>query len=104
MSESETFYYIPSAIIVLQSFDTKTDVFWPKKAKNAMKNHILKPLTFTLIMFSSMQTVEIPQKLTIVLIILVDFFLTFTWAGKNDEKRGFNNFYFKSIKNICSHQ
>ena len=36
-----------------------------KEAKNAMKNHILKPLTFTLIMLSSKQTVEISQKLTV---------------------------------------
>ena len=36
-----------------------------KKAKNAMKNHILKPLTFCLIMLSSIQVVEIPLKLTV---------------------------------------
>ena len=51
---------------------TGTDVFRPKKAKNVMKNHILKPFTFTLIMLSSIQTVEISQKLTVVLIILVE--------------------------------
>ena len=33
--------------------------------KNALKNHILKPQTFTLIMLSSIQTAGIPQKLTV---------------------------------------
>ena len=36
-----------------------------KKAKHVMKNHILKPLTFTLIMLSSIQAVEISQKITV---------------------------------------
>ena len=36
-----------------------------------MKNHILKPPTFTLIMLSSIQPVRIPKKITVFLIILV---------------------------------
>ena len=40
--------------------------------KNVIKDHILKPPTFTLIMLSSIQTVKIPQELTDFLIILVE--------------------------------
>ena len=36
-----------------------------------MKNHILKPPTFTLIMLSSIQPVRIPKKISVFLIILV---------------------------------
>ena len=36
-----------------------------------MKNHILKPPTFTLIMLSSLQPARIPKKITVFLIILV---------------------------------
>ena len=70
-----------------------------KKAKNAMKNHILKPFTFTLIMLSSIQTVEIPQKLTVFFNISCRNFKCLRGTGKNDAKKG-----FKSIKNIFSHQ
>ena len=48
-----------------------TEVFWQKNAKKVMKNHILKPPTFTLIMLSSVQPVRIPKKITVFLIILV---------------------------------
>ena len=41
-------------------------------AKNVMKNHILKPPTFTLIMLLSIQPVKIPEKITVFLIILVE--------------------------------
>ena len=37
-----------------------------------MKNHILKPPTFTLIMVFSIQPVKIPEKITFFLIILVE--------------------------------
>ena len=37
-----------------------------------MKNHILKPPTFTLIMLLSIQPVKIPEKITVFLIILVE--------------------------------
>ena len=75
--------------------------FGQKKGKNAIKNHILKPLTFTLIMLSSIQTVEIPQKLTVFFNNSCRNFKFFRGTGKNaknDEKRG-----FKSIKDILSH-
>ena len=49
-----------------------TEVFWLKNAKNEIKNHILKPLTFTLIMLLSIQPVKIPEKITVFLIILVE--------------------------------
>ena len=41
-------------------------------AKNVMKNHILKPPIFTLIMLLSIQPVKIPEKITVFLIILVE--------------------------------
>ena len=41
-----------------------------EKGQKAMGNHILKPLTFTVIMLSSIQTVEIFQKLTLFLILV----------------------------------
>ena len=44
-----------------------TEVFWLKNAKKVMKNHILKPPTFTLIMLSSIQPVKIPEKITVFL-------------------------------------
>ena len=47
-----------------------TEVFWLKNAKNEIKNHILKPPTFTLIMLLSIQPVKIPEKITVFLIIL----------------------------------
>ena len=37
-----------------------------------MKNHILKPPSFTLIMLLSIQPVKIPVKITVFLIILVE--------------------------------
>ena len=37
-----------------------------------MKNHILKPPTFTLIMFLLIQPVKIPEKIIVFLIILVE--------------------------------
>ena len=37
-----------------------------------MKNHILKPPTFTLIMLLSIQPVKIPEKITVFSIILVE--------------------------------
>ena len=49
-----------------------TEVFWQKNAKNVMKNHILKPPTFTLITLLSIQSVKIPEKITVFLIILVE--------------------------------
>ena len=49
-----------------------TEVFWQKNAKNEMKNPILKPPTFTLIMLLSIQPVKIPEKITVFLIILVE--------------------------------
>ena len=42
-----------------------TEVFWKKNAKKVMKNHKLKPPTFTLIMLSSIQPVKIPEKITV---------------------------------------
>ena len=49
-----------------------TEIFWQKNAFFFMKNHILKPPTFTLIMLLSIQQVKIPEKRTVFLIILVE--------------------------------
>ena len=49
-----------------------TEFFLQKNAKNVMKNHILKPPTFILIMLLSIQPVKIPEKITVFLIILVE--------------------------------
>ena len=46
--------------------------FGKKNAKNVMKNPILKPPAFTLIMLLSIQPVKIPEKITVFLIILVE--------------------------------
>ena len=54
-----------------------------------MKNHILKPPTFILIMLLSIQPVKIPEKITV-------FFnnscrkFNFRGTGKNAKKRDFN--------------
>ena len=74
-----------------------TEVFWPKNAKNVMKNHILKPPTFTLIMLLSIQPVKIPEKIHVTVFFnnscrKFNFFLG---TGKNAKKWGFN-----PIKNI----
>ena len=67
-----------------------------------MKNHILKPPTFTLIMLLSIQPVKIPEKITVFLIILVEssiFSAGRAKMPKNAKKWGFN-----PIKNIFTHQ
>ena len=65
-----------------------TEVFWQKNAKNVMKNHILKPPTFALIMLLSIQPVKIPEKITVFLIILVEFQF-FPLDGQKCQKMGF---------------
>ena len=64
-----------------------------------MKNHILKPPTFTLIMLLSIQPVKIPEKITVFLIILVENSFFFRWTGKNAKQWGSN-----PIKNTFTHQ
>ena len=76
-----------------------TEVFWQKNAKNVMKNHILKTLTFTLIMLLPIQPVKIPEKITVVLIILVESSIFSVGRAKMPKKWGFN-----PIKNIFTHQ
>ena len=76
-----------------------TEVFWQKNAKNVMKNHILKPPTFTLIMLLSIQPVKIPEKITVFFNNSCRKFNLFRWTGKNAKKWGFN-----PIKNIFTHQ
>ena len=64
-----------------------------------MKNHILKPPTFTLIMLLSIQPVKIPEKITVFLIILVESSIFSVGRAKNPKKWGFN-----PIKNIFTHK
>ena len=64
-----------------------------------MKNHTLKPPTFTLIMLLSIQPVKIPEKITAFLYNSCRKFNFFRRTGKNAKKRGFN-----PIKNIFTHQ
>ena len=72
-------------------------MYFGQKTPKCNENHILKRLTFTLIMLSSIQTVEIPQKLTFFFNNSCRNFKSLRGTGKNDEKVG-----FKSIK-ICFH-
>ena len=76
-----------------------TEVFWQKNAKNVMKNHILKPPTFTLIMLLPIQPVKIPEKITVFFNNSCRKFNFFRWTSKNAKKWGFN-----PIKNIFTHQ
>ena len=64
-----------------------------------MKNHILKPPTFTLIMLLSIQPVKIPEKITVFFYNSCRKFNFFRWTGKNAKNWGFNQ-----IKNIFTHQ
>ena len=75
------------------------EVFWQKNAKNVMKNHRLKPPTFTLIMLLSIQPVKIPEKIAVFFNNSCRKFNFFRWTGKNAKKWGFN-----PIKNIFTHQ
>ena len=64
-----------------------------------MRNHTLKPPTFTLIMLLSIQPVKIPEKITAFFIILVESSIFSVGRAKIPKKRGFN-----PIKNIFTHQ
>ena len=64
-----------------------------------MKNDILKPPTFTLIMLLSIQPVKIPEKITVLLIILVESSI-FSVGRAKMPKNGVLN----PIKNIFTHQ
>ena len=64
-----------------------------------MKNHILKPPTFTLIMLLSIQPDKIPEKITVFLIILVERSIFSAGRAKMPKKWDFN-----PIKNIFTHQ
>ena len=64
-----------------------------------MKNHILKPPTFTLIMLLSIQSVKIHEKITVFLNNSCRKFNFFRGTGKNAKKWGYN-----PIKNIFTHQ
>ena len=63
-----------------------------------MKNHILKPPTFTWIMLLSIQPVKIPEKITFFLIILVESSI-FSAGRAKMPKMG-----FESNKNIFTQQ
>ena len=61
-----------------------------KKVQKCNEKHILQPLTFTVIMLSSIQTVEIPQKLTVCFNNSCSNFKFLRGTGKNDEKKVLN--------------
>ena len=64
-----------------------------------MKNHILKPPTFTLILLLSIQPVKILEKITVFLIIFVESSIFSVGRAKMKKKWGFN-----PIKNIFTLQ
>ena len=65
-----------------------------------MKNHILKPPTFTLIMLSSIQPVIIPKKITVFLIILVKTSKFSDGRAKMAKNGGLNQFNIYLLTNI----
>ena len=77
-----------------------TEVFWQKNAKKVMKNHILKPPTFTLIMLSSIQPVRIPKKKTVFLIILVKTSQFSDGRAKMAKNGGLNQLNIYLLTNI----
>ena len=77
-----------------------TEVFWQKNAKKVMKNHIMKPPTFTLIMLSSIQPVRIPKKITVFLIILVKTSKFSDGRAKMAKNGGLNQLNIYLLTNI----
>ena len=77
-----------------------TEVFWQKNAKKVMKNHIPKPPTFTLIMLSSIQPVQIPKKITVFLIILVKTSKFSDGRAKMAKNGGLNQLNIYLLTNI----
>ena len=65
-----------------------------------MKNHILKPPTFTLIMLSSIQPVRIPKKITVFLIILVKTSKFSDGRAKMAKNGGLNQLHRYLLTNI----
>ena len=65
-----------------------------------MKNHILKPSTFTLIMLSSIQPVRIPKKITVFLIILVKTSKFSDGRSKMAKNGGLNQLNIYLLTNI----
>ena len=65
-----------------------------------MKNHILKPPTFTLIMLSSIQPVRIPKKITVFLIILVKTSKFSDGRAKMAKNGGLNQLNIYLLTNI----
>ena len=65
-----------------------------------MKNHILKPPTFTLIMLSSIQPVRIPKKITVFLIILVKTSKISDGRAKMAKNGGLNQLNIYLLTNI----
>ena len=65
-----------------------------------MKNHTLKPPTFTLIMLSSKQPVRIPKKITVFLIILVKTSKFSDGRAKMAKNGGLNQLNIYLLTNI----
>ena len=68
--------------------------------KKVMKNHILKPSTFILIMLSSIQPVRIPKKITVFLIILVKTSKFSDGRAKMAKNGGLNQLNIYLLTNI----
>ena len=65
-----------------------------------MKNHILKPPTFTFIMLSSIQPVRIPKKITVFSIILVKTSKFSDGRAKMAKNGGLNQLNIYLLTNI----
>ena len=65
-----------------------------------MKNHILKPPTFTLIMLSSIQPVRIPKKITVFLIVFVKTSKFSDGRAKMAKNGGLNQLNINLLTNI----
>ena len=74
--------------------------FGIKMQKKVMKNHILKPPIFTLIMLSSIQAVRIPKKITVFLIILVKTSKFSDGRAKMAKNGGLNQLNIYLLANI----
>ena len=94
------YYFCYLSSVTVLTYTLGTEVFWQKNAKKVMKNHKLKPPTFTLIMLSSIQPVRIPKKITVFLIILVKTSKFSDGQAKMAKNGGLNQLNIYLLTNI----
>ena len=94
------YYFCNLSSVTVLTLTLGTEVFWQKNAKKVMKNHILKPPTFTLIMLSSIQPVRFPKKITVFLIILVKTSKFSDGRAKMAKNGGLNQLNIYLLTNI----